>query len=96
MWDFNHQLHKSWQPGVVTEFINHSDWTEDHSKNEALHADGKYSTSLLLGLLGCRGLVWTTACLQIIVTATHPGSPHKHPLSRKKDFASFFPPHSSL
>lgn len=52
MWDFNHQLHKSMQPGVVTEFINHSDWAEDHRKNETLHSDGNYST------IPAPGAVW--------------------------------------
>lgn len=35
MWDFNHQLHKSWQPGGVTDFgILSSDWTDNQGRNE--------------------------------------------------------------
>lgn len=46
--DFNRQVHQSWQPGMLTEFINHSDRSEDPDKNETLQAAEEYQVFISL------------------------------------------------
>lgn len=49
MRSFNQRkVHKSWQPGMLTEFMNQSDRSEDPDKNETLQADEEYSAFIFL------------------------------------------------
>lgn len=81
---FNHQAHQSWQPGMLTEFINHSDRSEDPDKNETLKADEEYQVFISLNTSEgfCSGKVDGAEPLH------HPGVGHQYNI--KPDESSQF------